>query len=266
MKTIIRVKSKSHKIEQTTFEHLNGLEFSLTVKVINENLLELAWEIDQESELYNEYHDHHCSIMFNSFLASLNISSLGLFYWHDGTEISPVLLRGSEEQKIFTIHQDHKQRYEVLRDLTENDVKNALIFFPVLSKSHDKAILDEYLKGIMLLSISFYDINFHREAYSNFYRLIEFIVTNRILGKQKLKKELYEMESVFRNHGVDDKLLAEFKEVYIKRGSQVMHAQLQPEAISFDDVIIAKSFADILLNKYCRNIAEDWRKNRSVNA
>lgn len=261
MKTIIRVKSKSHKFNQNIFDNLNNLGFSFGVKVINEQLFELAWNIDKNSDLYNEHHDHHCSIMFNCFLAALNISSLGLFSWHDGAEINPILLRSSEQQKVLTISQDHKQEYTEIRELTELEIHNALILFPALSKPNEKVILDEYLKGVMHLNINFYDINFHREAFGNFYRVIEFIATNRILGKRKLKNELFELESVFKDYGIDSTLLAAFKEVYIKRGSQVMHAQLQPESISFDDVLIAKAFSDILLTKYYINIAENWRKS-----
>ena len=38
-----------------------------------------------------------------------------------------------------------------------------------------------------------------------------------------------------------------------------MHAQLQPENISFDEALSTKIFCDILLRKYYMNVANNWR-------
>jgi hypothetical protein len=63
---------------------------------------------------------------------------------------------------------------------------------------------------------------------------------------------------VLSDLGADETLLTAFRNVYIKRGSQVMHAQLQPETIDFEEVTIVKTFCDLLLNKYYRGIADEW--------
>jgi len=266
MKTSLRIKSESHKIGNESFAILERLGSNFKVEVINDHTFHLIWNVSEDSEFFNENHDHHCSIVFNTMLAAINITSLGLFSWHDGTEIGPIYVRGdsvNEPSKIITLSANHQQEYEKLRELTENDIHDALILFGALSPEKEHIIVVEYLKGIMHLSMSYYDINFHREAFGNFYRVIEHIVTNRILGKRKLKNELVEIQQAFRDLGADETLISEFKNVYVKRSSQIMHAQIKPEPVSFDEAVIAKTFCDLLLHKFYRKIAEKWRKEKS---
>ncbi|MCF1458254.1 MAG: hypothetical protein LPH21_12070 [Shewanella sp.] len=264
MKTSVRIKSKSHKLSSESFRLLEKLKTNFMVEVINERAFHLIWNVSENSDLFNKYHDHHCSIAFSSMLAAINIASLGLFSWHDGTDMGPIYARVSSEEnkpKFITLQADHKQEYENIRELTEKETHDALILFGSMAREKEQIVVVEYIKGVMHLSSSYYDINFHREAFANFYRVIEYVVTNRIICKRKLSNELLEIQDVFKGYGVDEKLSAEFKEVYIKRGSQIMHAQLEPESVSFDDAVIAKTFCDFLLNKYYRNIAEEWRKS-----
>lgn len=265
MKTSVRIKSKSHKIENESFALFERLGSNFKVEIINNNMFHLIWDVSEDSEIFTENHDHHCSIVFSAMLAAINIASLGLFSWQDGTDIGPIYVRAGstgEPSNIITLSANHQQEYEKLRELTEKDIHDALILFGALCPEKEHIIVVEYLKGIMHLCMSYYDIDFHREAFGNFYRVIEHVVTNRVLCKQKLKNELLELQQVFRGMGADEELVSEFKKVYEKRSSQIMHAQIQPESVSFDEALIAKTFCDFLLNKYYRNIAERWRKER----
>lgn len=261
MKTQVRITSKSHKLQKESFSLLERLGSNFKVEEIGSNTFHLLWDVPEDSELFSEHHDHHCFLIFSAMLAAINIASLGLFSWHDGTEIGPIYIR-EESSKLVTLSTDHQQKYENIRELTEREVHDALILFGALSPESEHVIVNEYLKGVMHLCMSYYSINFHREAFSNFCRVIEYLVTNRILGKRKLKNELVQLQKVFRDFGADEELISEFKNIYAIRSAQVMHAQIQPEKVSFDEVLIVKTFCDLLLNKYYRRIAESWRKDR----
>lgn len=261
MKTQVRIISKSHNLQKESFSLLERLGSNIKVEEIGSSTFHLVWDVPEESELFSEHHDHHCFLIFSAMLAAINIASLGLFSWHDGTEIGPIYIR-EESSKLVTLSTDHQQKYENIRELTEREVHDALVLFGALSPESEHVIVNEYLKGVMHLCMSYYNINFHREAFSNFYRVIEYLVTNRILGKRKLNNELIELQKVFRAFGADEELISEFKKIYAIRSAQVMHAQIQPEKVSFDEALAVKTFCDLLLNKYYRKIAESWRKGR----
>ena len=262
MKTQVRIISKSHKLQKESFSLLEKLGSNFKVEEVSRSTFHLVWDVPEDSELFNEYHDHHCFLVFSAMLAAINIASLGLFSWHDGTEIGPIYIR-EESSNLVTLSVDHQQKYENIRELTQREVHDALILFGALCRESEHVIVNEYLKGVMHLCMSYYDLNFHREAFGNFYRVIEYLVTNRILGKRKLKNELNQLQQVFRDFGADEKLISEFKNIYAIRSAQVMHAQIQPEKVSFDEALMVKTFCDLLLNKYYLKIAETWRKGRA---
>lgn len=263
MKTAIRIRSKSHRFDTNSFGLLNQLGSNFKVEIIDDSLFNLIWDVAESSEFFSEFHDHHCSVVFNTMLAALNIATYGLFTWHDGTQIGPIFIRGvTGDEKVVSFSQDHQQQYDRIDVFTEKNVHDALLLFGSLTREADGMVVVEYLKGVMHLSMSFYDINFHREAFGNFYRVIEYMVTNRILKKKKLNNEFAEIQKVYRNYGADETLIADFKAIYKKRGSQIMHAQLQPENISFDEALSTKIFCDILLRKYFINAANNWRSAR----
>jgi hypothetical protein len=257
MITSVKIKSKSHSLDNNSFTLFERMGTNFSTEIIDKSLFKLVWTVSENSKLFNEFHDHHCYVTFSAMLASLNIVSLGLFSWHDGVEISPIYER-KEHNQLVALTSNHHQKYESLRKLSEQDVHDAVIIFGAICREKEEVVVSEYLKGIMHLSMSYYEINFHREAFGNFYRVIEYIVTNRFLKKRKLSSELKDITKVLSDLGADETLLTAFRNVYIKRGSQVMHAQLQPETIDFEEVTIVKTFCDLLLNKYYRGIADEW--------
>jgi hypothetical protein len=230
--------------------------------LINASTFYLHWYVDEDSEFFNEYHNHHCSLIFSAMLTAINVSFFGVFYWFDGTEIGPVFLRNDpskDSDSLITLEQDHGQTFETLQSLSDPDVHRVIILFGALCRNGESVVVDEYLKGVMHIRMNYYDINFHREAFANFYRVIEYLVTNRILGKRKLKNELTEISKVLINFGADEQLCESFKEIYKRRGSQIMHAQLEPEPVKFEEVLIVKTVCDLLMTKHYNAVAEKWR-------
>jgi hypothetical protein len=117
------------------------------------------------------------------------------------------------------------------------------------------------LKGLIHLSLNYPGTHFEKDAFSNFYRTFEHLVTNRLLGKKKLKNELKEMSAVLSTLGLSSELLEEFRKLYVIRGSQAMHSQHIPELTSREDTMKMKVFTDVVIYKVYKPLWEAGLKN-----
>ncbi len=264
MKSSCLIQTFSHKLCESVFEFLDNPEVSLSVEDIRKSSFTLSWDISKFPELNTKYFDYHSHITFCSFLAALNIASLGLFTWGAGLELGPIYRRHSPKSgasKLFTLNQDHLQKFDKIRNLTKEDVKKSLVLFGVLCREEQSFVRSEYLKGIIHLSVNYYDINFHREAFYNFYRCLELLITQKILKLKKLTNELKQIQKVFLSYGLGSDLLDEFKKLYVMRCCQVMHSQSEQNLITYDEVIKMKVFAEIVLNKYYMAKANEIRES-----
>jgi hypothetical protein len=82
-----------------------------------------------------------------------------------------------------------------------------------------------------------------------FWRALENFVGVRILKVTKLNNELRDLQRGLSIIGAPAELVAELKEVYITRSSQVAHAQTTVRDVTFDEVIKAKVFLDFVMYK-----------------
>jgi hypothetical protein len=124
------------------------------------------------------------------------------------------------------------------------------MIFGSLCREGDQTFRREYLKGIAHINAGFGDLSFHREAFGNFYRALEYFVTARVLKKSNLPNELRDIKEGLRKVGMRPELVDEFTSLYKIRSEQIMHAQKTPKEIDFDDVIKMKVFSDYALHKY----------------
>jgi len=92
------------------------------------------------------------------------------------------------------------------------------------------------------LSLTFFNIDFYKEAFYNFYWCFENIVTNKVLQVEKLDKEVKDIEKEINKVGLKNIFTKQFiKSSYLIRSNQVMHAQKKQVNITLDDVYAIKT-------------------------
>jgi len=248
-----RIKTDSHILTDTAFRLLKLPESNIRVAEVAEHefLLAIRSIEDQgSSERFRVRQGHH---VIRAFLVALNVAALGMFYWSAEPWVHPVLFLSDDLEK-----RDHRvgalvvtssHTFETFKTLDEFEVQNAVIIFGVLARERNIGLEGEYAKGLLLLRMNFYDLNFRREAFLCFYRALEHFVATRILQVKKLKNELRDLQRALAKIGASKALVDELREVYATRSSQVAHAQVTQREISFDDVMKAKVFLDFVMHK-----------------
>lgn len=196
----------------------------------------------------------HVSI--STFIMALNIACLGYFTWDwFGFLVPRYEVYNPITQKKITIlplWMEHRKEYFTgnITEITEKEIRNTCKYFWVLVKDKKiSTIREEYIKGILHLSLRFSNIDFCKEAFYNFYRCFENIVTNKVLQVKKLDKEVKNIEKAINKVGLGKILTKQFKSIYVIRSNQVMHAQKKQVNISLDDVYAIKICLDALLFK-----------------
>lgn len=207
----------------------------------------------------------HVSIA--AFIIALNIASLGYFTWGWYGFLVPryeVYNPISEKKRlIFPLQMKCRKEYfeGSIKEITEKEIRNACKYYGVLAKEEKISIIrEEYIKGILHLSLTFFDIDFCKEAFFNFYRCFENIVTNKVLQVKKLDKELKNFEKAINKVGLGKILAKQFKSSYLIRSNQVMHAQKKQINITIDDVYAIKICLDALLFKVFTPILDEALK------
>lgn len=257
------IESHSHKLSEEAFALLMTDKTLTKVRKVDEKYIDLVLRAEKSYFKNPKNFYLHAHVVASNFVMALNIASLGHFTWVHGTQLSPVYemehLGATVQDKQIVFLQKRKYPLEVI-EISKKEVKNALILAGALLKEIDQNIRREYIKGIIHLGMMFGDMEFDKEAFSNFYRLFEYVSTHKILGKKKLKNELKELMSVIVASGMQKDVADDFKGLYKIRSEQVMHAQQYQEKISIDEVLKIKVYLDFVLHKYYRKLADEWLK------
>ncbi len=199
-------------------------------------------------------------ICHSNFLIALNVCSLGHFFW--ATRDNLLLPFELEHPLSLQPHRDiilqrnHPQD-EGLPEISPDDVKTTALLYGALATEPDEILRSEYIKGIIHFALDVHDIAFHRDAFANFYRAFEHLVTRRLLGVEKLSKELRQIQDALTSLGFSDELSRAFKDVYQLRSEQVMHAQREQTEISRDDVVKIKACLDGIIYKLYQPVWND---------
>ncbi len=248
-----RIKTDSHILNEASFRLLKLPESNIRVGTVTDREFQLsirAIDIDGIPERSQVHHAHH---VIKAFLIALNVAALGMFYWSVDPWVHPVLALTDDLEnsnpRAGALIATPDYTFETLKALEESEVQNAVIIFGVLARERSLDLEAEYSKGLLLLRMNFYDINFRRESFSCFYRALEHFVASRLLKVKKLKNELRDLQRGVSQLGASSELVNELREVYATRSSQVAHSQILPRDITFDEVMKAKVFLDFVMHK-----------------
>lgn len=272
-KKIIPFKSKciiishSHRLNKEAFSLLMNGNSPLIVSDVKEKsfLLTVTNEPSNCTDIKHFVSLSHFCI--STFIIALNIASLGYFTWDwYGFSVPRYEVYNPIREKkglIFPLQMKYRKEYfgGSIKEITEKEIRNACKYYGVLAKEEKISITrEEYIKGILHLSLAFFDIDFRKEAFFNFYRCFENIITNKVLQVKKLDKELKNFEKAIDKVGLGKVLVKQFKSSYLIRSNQVMHAQKKQINITIDDVYAIKICLDALLFKVFTPILEKTLK------
>lgn len=272
-KKIIPFKSKciivshSHRLNKEAFSLLMSGNSPFIVSDVKEKsfLLTITNKSSNCTDIKHFNALSHVSI--SAFIMALNIASLGYFTWDwYGFLVPRYEVYNPIRQKktlIFPLQMEHRREYFTgdIEEITEKEIRNACKYFGVLAKEEKLSeIREEYIKGILHLSLTFFNIDFYKEAFYNFYRCFENTVTNKVLQVEKLGKEVKDIEKAINKVGLGKILTKQFKSSYLTRSNQVMHAQKKQVNITMDDVYGIKMCLDALLFKVFTPILEKTLK------
>lgn len=204
---------------------------------------------------------HHAHNVICALLVALNVGAIGSFYWYDDPWAHPVLgmaedLEGRNSRHAALVVRSDTTHDE-LRPLEEHDLYATALIFGIVAREKSKVLTGEYCRGLLLLRMNFYDLNFRREAFLCFYRALEHFVAVRILGVKRLTKELIQLKQGLKKIGAPQDLLDEVREIYSIRSSQVAHAQGPQRDVTLDEVLKTKVFLDFVMHRTFKEQADD---------
>jgi hypothetical protein len=247
-----RVRSDSHTLSEPPFRLFQSTESNIRISHVRQRDFVVSVRALEESdpEPAQLHHGHH---VLNAILISLNVAALGSFYWNEDPWVHPVLTIADDFEGTnarggaLVIRSD--TTYEELKPIEDQDLYNTALIFGIVAREESKVLIGEYCRGLLLLRMNFYELNFRREAFLCFYRALEHFVAARILGVKKLKNELRDLQRGLAKVGASAAILDELREVYSIRSSQVAHSQIGQREITLDEVLKTKIFLDFIMHK-----------------
>lgn len=247
------LKTSSHTLSSEVFSVFQSGNANTRICIVSDNEMTISVrhiEAEDDKSLQIFHDAHH---VINSFLIAFNVASMGFFYWKNIPQLCSIFSTSSDfdgaNRVVSALIAEPEHHFENKVPLTKIDVKNAILVFGILAKESSFAIDNEYIKGILLLRMQFYDVNFRTEAFICFYKALEFFVTSRILKTNKLENELKDIQRGLEIIGMKKELYDEFKNIYIIRSSLAAHTQKEPRALTFDEVMKAKIFLDFVIHR-----------------
>jgi hypothetical protein len=180
------IKTDSHILSKESLRLLLQPSSNIRASKIKEREFVLSicfFESEAPSESTKIHQAHH---VIKAFLVALNAATLGMFYWSADPWVHPIFtlsddLEGVVNSRTRTLMVTSSDTFETLKPLDENELQNAIIIFGILARERSIDLESEYSKGLLLLRMNFYDINFRREAFLCFYRAFENFVATRLL-------------------------------------------------------------------------------------
>lgn len=260
-----RVRSDSHTLSEAPFALFQSAESNVRVHSVRERDFQFSVRApsDSDPESVQVHHGHHVT---NALLIALNVGSLGSFFWYEDPWVHPVLTVadefGSTDARGAALVVTSDTAHETLRPITGDDVYNTALIFGVVAREDSRVLTGEYCRGLLLLRMNFYDLNFRREAFMCFYRALEHFAANRILGVTKLQNELRDLQRALSRFVKSPDLMDELRNIYSIRSSQVAHAQIGQRDITLEEVQKTKIFLDFVMHKTFKEQANRMMEQR----
>ena len=235
----------------------------LNIKAVEKDSFILEISDVSDTSIDDELFSKKAHAIFNLYLVALNVSTLGLFLNHEAKHLSPEYqFTDTENNRMgrgIVAHNVHDIDLSG-RVINSQEIFESYCLYGALAGEKNDELVSEYLKGLIHLSLNYPGTHFEKDAFSNFYRTFEHLVTNRILKQNKLKNELKQLSEALQSFGFSSDLIDEFKVLYSIRGEQAMHAQRSPKVITREDTMKMKVFTDIVIREVYTPI---WEKGLS---
>lgn len=254
------ITSYLHRLKPEPFRLLMKPETAIQISDLTENsFFVIARDIAGAKSLEEFSSVGHALI--STFLVALNVATLGLFGWtrnetHSFPQYSLLDPTNVPSVKIPIQKPGVPFPSERKDELTEEEVRKAALLFGALAREPVSDVGREYLKGLYHLTTELYDIEFRKDAFGNFYRALEFFISDRVLHVQKLGNEVRDIQQALRDLGFSEAMVDEFRELYRIRSEQVMHAQRGLGPVGWDAVGQMKTFTDAVMHQVYRPIWE----------
>jgi hypothetical protein len=246
-----KIRSHSHLVNAEAFEIFKHPKCPLSALDVESETFFLVVDEFQTSRPPKLFTSDSYHIL-SRFLMALNIVTLGHFDW-DCQHIASDAFAFVDHRQQQAMHFGPSAEIypDVKSTLTAHDVQVAFTLCPILMEEPEVEIQREYLKGIYHLGLKFYDLTFRKEAFFNFYRALEFFVTQRVLKAKNLGNELKCFKEAFSQLAMPIAIIEMFaKELYPLRGNQVAHAQKQQTDIQPEEVVKMKMVTDAVMRKH----------------
>lgn len=254
-----KIQCFTHKLNSGAFKVFEQDGMNLNVIAIREDnfILEISDVFDPSVD--DDAFAKKSHAVFNLYLIALNVCTLGLFLGHDRKYLSPrYKFTDTEKKRVSGGIVAHEIFDTDLsgQNIDQNQIIESLLLYGALAKEKNEELISEYLKGLIHLNLNYPGTHFEKDAFANFYRTFEHLVTGRMLGKKKLKNELNEISEALKSLGLSSELIEEFRKLYVIRGSQAMHSQCAPDRISREDTMKMKVFTDMVIYRVYKPIWE----------
>jgi hypothetical protein len=261
IKTVFR--SYTHILNKQAFAILQKDQTNLKVIDVQSDRLVIKYKNTfSEFRTLNQFLNL-ANYNISNFLISLNVATLGIFSWDWKTVFSPIY-DGIDPQmkgikKLYFSQHNYSQfnKFKDKRTVDELDIRNTVLLFGALNQDIKSIVRSEYIKGIIHLGLSYFDINFNKEAFGNFYRSFENFATDKLLKLGKLKNELKQLKDALSFLGLENDVVDELDHLYLLRSEHIMHAQKKQDEINLDDILKLKYLLDFVIIKVYKPI---WEK------
>ena len=251
-----QVRCHSHNLNEDAFAVLRMAECTFNVYDIKEDTFFLAVQSRGLPDVMQDGFAAFGAGSLSFFLMALNVGTGGHFEWADKAShiASYSIVNNTQEEASAVVSREiYSFPENAKKALKEEDIEIAVALLEPIAKEPDSHVRTEYLQGIYHLGFTFYNLEFQKAAFANFYRLAEYFVTKKILKKRKLSKELKEFETAFEIIDLPESLVALFRsELYPLRSSQVMHSQGPQREIEWDEALKMKIVTDAIMNRVYR--------------
>lgn len=255
-----KIQSYTHKLVPEAFNFFKTKRSYIHIDEISEDHFSLSFDDSLDTSLSEKDFINKSHVVFNIYIVALNVCTFGLFLPQEQKHLSPEysftdIGTGTSGRGV-VVHDVFNEDFSG-QEITEGQVLDAFLLYGALAKEKNEELIAEYLKGLVHLGLNYPGTHFEKDAFANFYRTFEHLVTNKLLGKRKLQNELKEMSYGLSELGLSQDSIDEFKKMYVLRGSQAMHSQIEPKRISREDTLKMKVFSDVVIYRTYKPV---WEK------
>lgn len=186
--TCIRTKIISHyyKLTKEAFELFQTDDLLLRISDVEERSFLISC-YKSENDISLELFYGKCHDIISYFLVSINVATLGNFSWDfQFVSAAPYILIDYDQKASNFLYNKpneyiHKEKY---LDINKELVWRTMQLFLSLGHEKDDSLKREYIKGLYNFHHGFFDIEFNNEAFSNFYKALDFFVQQKYLKQR----------------------------------------------------------------------------------